>query len=91
MRKLVVDASVAIKWLNPSDAMVRHPMHSSSLLLFPGMALALGSYWVLIPAGAVCGILVLRTHWEDQTLQAELAGYQDYINRVPYKLIPYVW
>jgi protein-S-isoprenylcysteine O-methyltransferase Ste14 len=72
-------------------AIVRHPMYSASLLMFPGMTLALGSYWALIPACAVCGILVLRTHWEDRTLQAELDGYQDYTVRVQFKLIPHVW
>jgi protein-S-isoprenylcysteine O-methyltransferase Ste14 len=72
-------------------AFVRHPMYSASLLMFPGMALALGSYCALIPACAVCGILVLRTHWEGRTLQVGLDGYQDYTVRVQFKLIPHVW
>jgi protein-S-isoprenylcysteine O-methyltransferase Ste14 len=66
-------------------------MYTSSMLMFPGMALALDSYWALVPACVVCVILVLRMHWEDRTLQAELGGYRDYTNRVPYKLILYVW
>jgi protein-S-isoprenylcysteine O-methyltransferase Ste14 len=72
-------------------AIVRHPMYTAGIGMFPGMALALGSYWALIPAGLVCGILVLRTYWEDHTLQAELDGYQDYTSRVPDKLLPRVW
>ena len=72
-------------------ARVRHPMYTACIAMFPGMALALGSYWALIPAGVVCGILVFRTHWEDHTLRAELDGYRDYTIRVPDKLIPYVW
>jgi protein-S-isoprenylcysteine O-methyltransferase Ste14 len=71
--------------------LVRHPMYTACIGLFPGMACALGSYWALLPAAVVCGILGLRTHWEDQTLQAELDGYQDYTTRVPDKLIPHVW
>ena len=72
-------------------AIIRHPMYTACWGIFPGFALSLGSYWALIPAFIGCGILVLRTQWEDQTLQEELDGYQDYTRRVPYKLIPYVW
>ena len=28
---------------------------------------------------------------EDRTLQAELAGYREYAERVPYRLLPGVW
>jgi protein-S-isoprenylcysteine O-methyltransferase Ste14 len=72
-------------------AIIRHPMYSAALGMFPGMALALGSYWALLPACLAGGLLILRTHWEDQTLQAELEGYREYTHRVPYKLIPHVW
>jgi protein-S-isoprenylcysteine O-methyltransferase Ste14 len=72
-------------------AIVRHPMYTASMLMFPGMALALGCSGALIPVWVVCAMLVLRTHWEDQTRQAALSGYQDYTNRVPYKLLPSVW
>ena len=54
-------------------AVVRHPMYVACFLLFPGMALALGSFWALIPAALVFVILVVRTVLEDRTLQKELA------------------
>lgn len=72
-------------------AMIRHPIYIASIGLFVGTALALGSYWALLPASVASGLLILRTQWEDQTLQAELEGYQEYTYRVPCKLIPYVW
>jgi protein-S-isoprenylcysteine O-methyltransferase Ste14 len=72
-------------------ATIRHPIYTASIGLFFGTALALGSYWALLPASIAGGILVLRTLWEDQTLQAELEGYRKYTHRVPYKLIPHVW
>jgi len=72
-------------------AMIRHPIYTASIGLFFGTALALGSYWALVPASVASGLLILRTQWEDQTLQAELEGYQAYTRRVPYKLILYVW
>jgi protein-S-isoprenylcysteine O-methyltransferase Ste14 len=72
-------------------AIVRHPGYVGAFFLFVGTALALGSLWALIPVGFVMGLLILRTQWEDQTLQAELSGYKEYTARVRYKLIPGVW
>jgi protein-S-isoprenylcysteine O-methyltransferase Ste14 len=70
---------------------VRHPGYVSGSLLFAGIALALGSYWALIPAALCAMLLILRTRWEDRTLQAELPGYKEYAQRVRYKWIPGIW
>ena len=59
-------------------AIVRHPMYVACFLLFPGIALALGSFWALVPAALVSVILVVRTVLEDRTLQRELDGYEEY-------------
>jgi tetratricopeptide (TPR) repeat protein len=59
--------------------------------LFLGIALCLGSVWALIPAGLASALLILRTRWEDETLQAKLPGYKEYAQRVRYKLFPGVW
>jgi protein-S-isoprenylcysteine O-methyltransferase Ste14 len=72
-------------------AIVRHPGYVAGILACVGIALCLGSLWALLPAGLGSGLLILRTRWEDQTLQAELAGYKEYTERVRYKLIPGVW
>ena len=72
-------------------AIVRHPGYASGYLLFVGMPLALGSLWALIPAILSCLLLVVRTILEDQTLRNELAGYEEYAQRVRYRLIPGVW
>jgi protein-S-isoprenylcysteine O-methyltransferase Ste14 len=72
-------------------AVVRHPGYVGGILFCVGTALCLGSAWALIPAGLASALLALRTRWEDQTLQAELPGYQEYTRRVRYKLIPGVW
>jgi protein-S-isoprenylcysteine O-methyltransferase Ste14 len=72
-------------------AIVRHPGYVAGILFCVGIALCLGSVWALIPAGLASALLILRTQWEDQTLQAELAGYTDYTKRVRFKLIPGVW
>jgi protein-S-isoprenylcysteine O-methyltransferase Ste14 len=72
-------------------AIVRHPGYVGFVLFFVGTALCLGSLCALIPAGLASALLLLRTRWEDQTLQAELPGYKEYAQRVRYKLIPGVW
>ena len=72
-------------------ALVRHPGYVAGILFCMGTALCLGSLWALIPAGLASALLVLRTRWEDQTLRAELPGYQEYTERVRYRLLPGVW
>jgi protein-S-isoprenylcysteine O-methyltransferase Ste14 len=71
--------------------LVRHPGYVAGILFCLGTALCLGSVWALVPAGIASALLILRTQWEDQTLQAELAGYKEYTQRVRYRLIPGVW
>jgi protein-S-isoprenylcysteine O-methyltransferase Ste14 len=71
--------------------LVRHPGYVMSILAFPGAALALGSWWGLIPGFIIAALYVYRTAREDRTLQAELPGYAEYAQRVRYRLIPGIW
>jgi len=70
---------------------VRHPGYAGNLLALPGMVLALGSAWMLVPAMVALIIAVIRTALEDRTLQEELPGYQNYTQRVHYRLIPWIY
>ena len=72
-------------------AIVRHPGYLFGYPLFLGMPLALGSLWALIPAILLGPLLVLRTIWEDRTLREELPGYDEYAQRVRYRLILGSW
>jgi len=72
-------------------AIARHPGYVGGILHAIGMALSLGSLWALIPACLASVVLIVRTQWEDQTLQQELTGYTEYAQRVRRKLIPGVW
>jgi protein-S-isoprenylcysteine O-methyltransferase Ste14 len=72
-------------------AIVRHPGYISACPLFAGLALALGSLWASIPAVLSCLLLIVRTVWEEQTLRDELAGYEEYAERVRYRWVPGVW
>jgi protein-S-isoprenylcysteine O-methyltransferase Ste14 len=72
-------------------AIIRHPGYFAAVLLFAGIALALGSWWALIPAGFAALLILIRTELEDRMLSAELDGYAAYAKRVPFRLIPGVW
>lgn len=70
---------------------VRHPMYATMFVFFPAFSLALGSYYGLIPAVLSIAFLIVRTYFEDETLQKELEGYKAYAKKVRYKLIPKIW
>jgi protein-S-isoprenylcysteine O-methyltransferase Ste14 len=70
---------------------VRHPGYAGNILPLPGIVLALGSAWTLIPAAVALIIAVIRTVLEDRTLQDELPGYRDYAWRVRYRLLPGIY
>ncbi len=70
---------------------VRHPGYAGNILPLPGIVLALGSVWTLIPVAVALIITVIRTALEDRTLQEELPGYRDYTQRARYRLIPGIW
>jgi protein-S-isoprenylcysteine O-methyltransferase Ste14 len=71
--------------------MVRHPGYAGNIIALPGIVLALGSVWTIIPVIVALIIAVIRTVLEDKTLQEELPGYRDYAHRVRYWLIPGVF
>ena len=72
-------------------SIVRHPMYTSTILLFLAMPLVLGS-WVsfaimlLFPV-----VIVFRICNEEKVLEAGLAGYREYKQRVQYRLLPFIW
>lgn len=70
---------------------VRHPGYVGWYIMMIGLAVALGSLWGFIPAAIMLALMVVRTALEDRTLRNELAGYEDYAQRVRYRLIPGVW
>ncbi len=70
---------------------VRHPGYAGSVVYTLLIPLVLGSLWTFIPALITIGLLVARTALEDQTLRAELPGYQEYAQSVPHRLLPGVW
>lgn len=70
---------------------VRHPMYAATVLLFMAMPLVLGSWMALIVFLHYPVLMILRIRNEEAVLAAGLPGYRDYMQRVKYRLIPFVW
>ena len=70
---------------------VRHPMYTITIFLFLSMPLVLGS---LISFGIFLVypfIIVKRIKNEEEVLKNELKGYKEYMKKVKYRLIPFIW
>jgi protein-S-isoprenylcysteine O-methyltransferase Ste14 len=72
-------------------AIVRHPMYSSTLLLFLSMPIVLGSVYSFAIFLTYPFIIIKRLKNEEELLEKELDGYKEYKAKVKYRLIPFIW
>jgi protein-S-isoprenylcysteine O-methyltransferase Ste14 len=72
-------------------SVVRHPMYLSFIIISFPIPLVLGSWYSLILAICVCVPVVLRILNEERFLTRELSGYQSYLKKVRYRLVPFIW
>lgn len=72
-------------------AVVRHPMYVAVLLMILSSPVALGSWWALIPAVPVIGIMVIRIRNEEAVLARDLPGYREYMTATRHRLLPGIW
>jgi protein-S-isoprenylcysteine O-methyltransferase Ste14 len=72
-------------------AVVRHPMYVGVLIFYLASPIALGSWWALLPAAAIVPILVVRILNEEEVLERDLPGYQEYKQKTRYRLLPGIW
>jgi len=70
---------------------VRHPMYAVTLLLFLSMPLVLGSAPAFLVFLAYPAIITKRIRNEEDVLTKELPGYAEYMQKVRWRLIPFVW
>ncbi|MCI6691517.1 MAG: isoprenylcysteine carboxylmethyltransferase family protein [Clostridium sp.] len=70
---------------------VRHPMYSSTILLFLSMPLVLGSFFSFLIFLIYPFIMAKRIRNEEQVLEQGLSGYSEYKNKVKYRVIPFIW
>ncbi|HET7009346.1 MAG TPA: isoprenylcysteine carboxylmethyltransferase family protein [Anaerolineales bacterium] len=72
-------------------AVVRHPMYLSMTLVIALWPLALGSWWGFLPSVLVPVLLAARIVNEERILAQDLPGYAEYLQKVRYRLLPFVW
>lgn len=72
-------------------AVVRHPMYTATILLFLAMPLVLSSPLSFALMLLYIPIIINRIKHEEALLERELEGYSDYMRRVRYRLIPYIY
>ena len=70
---------------------IRHPMYTSTGLLFLAMPLVLGSWLSFAIMLLYPVVIVFRIRNEEQVLETGLAGYREYKQRVRYRLLPFIW
>ncbi len=72
-------------------SVVRHPMYVAVILMCIATPIALGSYWMVIPAILTIPIMTARILNEEKLLQENLVGYTEYMGKTRYRLIPGIW
>jgi protein-S-isoprenylcysteine O-methyltransferase Ste14 len=70
---------------------VRHPMYAGILVFMVGTSLLLGSGYGIIVGLIFMIVLARRALLEERTLRQELPGYAAYMEKVKYRILPYVW
>lgn len=70
---------------------VRHPMYMVTLFLFLAMPLVLGSVISFVIMLLYIPIIIKRIRSEELVLAEGLSGYSKYMEKVKYRLIPFVW
>jgi protein-S-isoprenylcysteine O-methyltransferase Ste14 len=70
---------------------VRHPMYAGGVPFIIGICLWLGSYAAALLAIVPIALVAFRIRIEERFLRQELPGYQAYTERIPYRLIPFLW
>jgi protein-S-isoprenylcysteine O-methyltransferase Ste14 len=70
---------------------VRHPMYLAILVMYFATPVALGSWWGVLAALPLAGVLAARIAGEERVLIKDLHGYSDYKKATRYRMIPGVW
>jgi len=72
-------------------AIVRHPMYAGAVLLFISAPLLLGSVVGLMLGVVLVVTIGARSLGEEAMLKEELEGYRDYMQKVKWRIIPFVF
>jgi len=72
-------------------SIVRHPMYLGLSIIFFFISTALGSFYGMIFFIPIIITLIFRIFNEEKFLLKNLKGYKEYVKKVKYRLIPYIW
>jgi protein-S-isoprenylcysteine O-methyltransferase Ste14 len=72
-------------------SIVRHPLYLSASILYCSVPFMLGSIYAIIPMIFVPLLLIIRILNEEKVLKKELNGYEEYMKKVRFRFIPFVW
>jgi len=72
-------------------SIVRHPMYLAAIILYLASTIVLGSYYTLIPMILLPFLLAFRIKNEEKVLKQGLPGYKEYMEKVKFRLIPFIW
>ena len=70
---------------------VRHPLYLGCLLMLFGAPLLLGSHIGILIAFIALIVLIVRIMGEEKMLANELEGYEEYKQKVAFRLFPLIW
>ena len=70
---------------------VRHPMYMATTFLFLSIPLVLGSWFAFLIFLIYPFLMVKRIKNEEMVLAKDLPGYTEYLKKVKYRMIPYIW
>ena len=70
---------------------VRHPMYMTTVIMFLSMPLVLDSPISFIIMLGYIPVIAKRIRNEEMVLSEGLDGYKEYMKRVKYKVVPFIW
>jgi protein-S-isoprenylcysteine O-methyltransferase Ste14 len=72
-------------------AFVRHPKYAAMRLVVISVPLLLGAWYGTLAGMIFVLVLARRAVLEERVLRQELPGYAAYMERVKFRLVPYIW
>ena len=70
---------------------VRHPMYAVTILLFLSIPVILGSPISFLIMLLYIPVIAKRIRNEEEVLKDGLQGYDEYMSKVRYRVIPFIW
>lgn len=72
-------------------SVVRHPMYMSTIFMFLMIPIILGSWWSFVVFAFYPILIAIRINNEEKVLTENLIGYEEYVKKVKYKILPFLW